>query len=90
MTDPPRQRPQIRVDPGVGRGGRQNTSDEEGEMEHTGRESSPGKSKTGAEKERKAELGVLHKFTERSTLIRSLGSIPLIRSQRIRQLGIQT
>lgn len=54
------------------------------------RESSPGKSKTGAEEEVKAELGRLQKFTERSTLIRSLDSIPLLCSQRTQQLGIQT
>lgn len=65
MTDPPAERPQIRVDPGVD--GHDKTSDEEERWNIQG-ESSPGKKENRAEKERKAELGVVHKSPERSTL----------------------
>lgn len=58
---------------------------EEGETEHSGRESSAGDCKTGAEKEVKAELGRLQKFKERPTLICSPGGVPLLCSQRIQQ-----
>lgn len=86
------QRRHIGVDPGVGQGGRQDIPDEARERDETNRarESSPGNSKTGAEKGAKAELGRHSKSSQKDQpFIPPRGGIPLLCSQQIQQLRTQ-